>query len=247
MTNLADLQQGFLDWLRDRPGASAPIVTAQAGLEVYHYAYRAQLREALGETFEKCWGWLGDDLFDEAVSAFIAICPPKTWSLSNYGSQLPGFLSAHFPDDPEIAELACLEWALHVCFSGPDATPVDLAQWAEQDWERAILILVPTYAEVNLSTNVVAIWRALAEGVEPPPAGALPKPVVVRIWRKGFSPHFAAMDDEESRALSLVQQNKSFGEICAVLQSESGRDDITVRIGSYLSLWYQDEIIARVV
>jgi hypothetical protein len=246
VTGLRVSQQTLLDWVLDKPSAPVPKVLNAAGLDVYHFAYRARLREALGETFEKCWAWLGDELLDETVAAFVATYPPATWSLSTYGDQFPAFLATHFSDDPEVAELAALEWALHICFSGPDATPVDLTIWSEVDWERAILTLVPTFASICLTTNVAAIWRALDENTEPPSATCLPETVQYRIWRKGFSPHFKAMEPIESRVLGLVTERYSFEHICTLLVSEQDGAEIIPLLGSYLRDWQQDQIIAAI-
>ncbi len=246
MTALRTLQRGMLDWICDVKTAQIPAVKNNAGLRVYHTAYRARLREALGEVFEKTWAWLGDDDFDSCAATFIAAHPPTSWSLSHYGAAFPAFLAGAYQRDPEAAELAKLDWALHQCFSGPDALPLILKNWAAIDWENAVLKLVPTYREIDMATNAAAIWRALDDDEAPPAAIFFPEKVRHRVWRKGFSPHFSAMGEAEREALRLVSQGLSFGDICAAIAKDGEPDDNAAAIGDFLRQWIEDEIIASV-
>jgi hypothetical protein len=247
MTSLASAQRSFQDWLLGQAGTASPKVKNADGLSVYHHAYRARLREALGETFEQTWSWIGDDVFDFAVADYVAQYPPSTSSLDRFGDRFVGFLQDRFPDDPEIAEIALIEWTLHICFSGQDAKPVDHASFAEGDWEGVRLQLMPTYAEHLLTTNAAALWRALADGVEPPACSLLSRPTRYRFWRRGFSPHFTAMSDWEACALELVQKGLSFGEVCETMHNESSNRATALRIGSLLEKWFQDELIVAIV
>jgi Putative DNA-binding domain len=247
VSDLASIQLEFQNWVLDKADASVPDVDKAYGLKIYHHAYRARIREALGETFEKTWSWLGDNAFDLVVADYLDLYPPEHSSLDRCGERFAAFLECRYPDDPEICEIALIEWALHICFSGPDEKPVNLAHLGELDWERAIFTLVPTYAEISLRTNAAAIWRALDENSEPPLAHRLTDPVRYRFWRKGFSPHFTAMDKMEHRALTLIQQGVAFSLICeALVTNVDCNDHVATKMAGYLSQWSFDEIIAQV-
>jgi Putative DNA-binding domain len=241
------MQLEFQNWVLGKADARAPEVDKAYGLKIYHHAYRARIREALGETFEKTWSWLGDNAFDLVVADYLALCPPEHSSLDRCGERFAAFLERRYPDDPEIGEIALIEWALHICFSGPDEKPVNFSDLGDLDWERAIFTLVPTYAEISLKTNAAAIVRALDENAEPPLASRLTDPVRYRFWRKGFSPHFTAMDKMEYRALALIQERLAFGLICeALVTTADCHDHIATKMAGYLSQWSFDEIIAQV-
>jgi Putative DNA-binding domain len=246
MTTLASTQMAFQNWLLDKTEAG-PEVNNPEGLKIYHHAYRARIREALGETFEKTWSWIGDEAFDRAVADYIRDHPPTARSLDRCGERLAGVLAKRFPDDPEIAEIAQIEWALHICFSGPDAEPVDLPSVANIDWDAAKIILVPTYTERCFRTNAAALWRALDHTVEPPPCAMLPLPVQHRFWRKALTPHFAAMDAVEARALTLIRQGQSFGAVCETLSQDYGDQAEPAQIGILMGSWFRDQLIAAIV
>jgi Putative DNA-binding domain len=246
VTKLHDQQKSFQDWVLTKGEMPIPEVRALDGLKVYHFAYRSRLLEALGETFEKTWAWLGDVMFDAAVADYIDAQVPTARSLDQYGALFPNFLKAKFPDDPEIADLALIEWALRICFSGADAEPVDAATFANSNWERASLRLMPTYAEHRVITNAPAIWRALADNLPPPARVLMPKFVKLCFWRKGFSPQFRALDGTEAEALTLVQQGQSFADICAVIGAKRGPKPPTSLMGNMLSRWYLEGLIAAI-
>jgi hypothetical protein len=241
---LSDQQTGFQGWLIDSSSVAPPAVNNKKGLAIYHHAFRARLRQGLGETFEKTWLWLGDDAFDGAVAAYVRSHVPRHRSLDHYGDRFADFLRQHFADDLEISELAVIDWTLHLCFSGLDADPMDQDAFVACDWEKFVLRLVPTYTTHVLATNAASIWRALADQVPPPAAARLPSPVTYRFWRKAFSPHFTAMDVLEVRALDLVQKGLSFTAVCEALVNGASGSPPIAEIGCLLARWHDDSLIA---
>lgn len=234
--SLKSLQIDFRDYLLDRSDAIAAQVAGD--MDVYHYAYRAQLLNTLRDTFEKSWSWLGDDAFDAAGHAHIETHPPSSWTLNVYGAGFDRTLAGLYPNDPEIAELAWLEWHLRRAFDGPDAGEPDPARFAEIDWDAAILFPVPTLRVGPISTNCAAIWTALADDQTPPPAERLPVPGAIRVWRQGLSAKFRSIDAAEADAVKLMQDGVGFAEIC----SRIGADEI----GRMFGTWLQDGMIAAI-
>jgi uncharacterized protein (UPF0276 family) len=51
--------------------------------------------------------------------------PPRVRNLGRYGAELPARLAARYPQHPEVAELAALEWALRSVFDA-----ADVAAWS---------------------------------------------------------------------------------------------------------------------
>ena len=241
---LGKLQEAFRDHLLDRPSGIAPEIVGD--IDVYHYAYRAQLLNCLRDTFDKTWSWLGDDGFEAAARAHIEANPPSAWTLNVYGENFDRTLADLHPADPEIAELAWLEWTLRRAFDGPDADPVDQASLADIDWDQAILYFVPTLKLGLVATNCAALWSALADTETPPAAAHLPAPAAIRVWRQGLSTRFRSIDAIEERALRLARDGADFPELCAVLAAELGEDRGSAEIGRVLGSWLQDGLIAAI-
>lgn len=233
---LGRLQNDFRDYLLDRTDAIEAEVTGDMG--VYHHAYRAQLLNTLRDTFEKSWSWLGDEAFADAAYSHIEAHPPSSWTLNLYGADFDRTLARLHPDDPEIAELAWLEWHLRRAFDGPDGDQIDPATFGAIDWDAAILFPVPTLTVGGITTNCAAIWSALAEETAPPPAEKLPAAGAIRIWRQGLSAKFRSIGTIEAEALRLMQEGVGFAEICARL----GPDEI----GPIFGTWLQDGLISAI-
>jgi hypothetical protein len=235
--NLQALQTDFCAYMLDRPNALEPEIDGD--LAVYYHAYRAQLLTCLRDTFEKTWSWLGDERFEEAARTHIEAHPPRSWTMNVYGEGFDATLARLHPEDPEVAELAWLEWTLRRAFDGQDADPVDRARLADIDWDNAVLDPVPTLRLGTVTTNCAAIWSALSQEQTPPAAARLPVPAAIRVWRQGLSVQFRSIDPIEEQALRLILDGCDFAEICA--RSESPDE-----IGRILGLWLQDGVIAEI-
>jgi hypothetical protein len=220
--------------------------TAEKGLRVYRHAYRAQLVGAMADTYEKTLAWLGEDAFEDAARRHIAQHPPSSWTLNVYGREFPATLRALYPNDPEIAELAWLDWSLRRAFDGPDATPIARDGLAQVDWDNAVLHFVPTLSICEVSTNCAAIWGALNDGRDPPAALLLPKPGAVRIWRDDLTPKYRSIEMFEHRALILAMAGSSFADLCALLVEKDDQDGAVRNMGAVLAAWLQDGLIAAV-
>lgn len=252
MSALLRLQSAFHNHLLDAPSDIADAIrvggrisTAQR-LDIYHNAYRVRLVENLADTFEKTCAYIGDAHFDVSARTFLATQPPTSHSLRDYGSELSGFLAARYPGDPDIAELACMDWAMRQAFDSADATPLTadaLASVPADAWETLGFDLVPSVALLSIQYNTPAVWAALDHEVEPPTAARLPQPAHVLVWRRGWQPHFRTLDAAEARALIDIERGESFSQIC-ITASDA---DAELRIAGYLRRWFEEELIAGLV
>lgn len=242
--SLMALQSGFRDCLLGA-GDTPPGLSGRAGpgVAVYHHAYRAQLVACLRDTFERTWAWLGDEAFDAAALRHIESHPPRSWTLADYGADFPGGLRRGYPGDPEVAELAWLDWALRRAFDGPNAEPIAAEALASVDWDAAVLHFTPTLTIGEATTNCAAIWTALAEGETPPAAERLPLPGGLRVWRVGLSPQYRTIEAFELEALELALEGVSFGRLCETLAQGADNDGAAARLGSLLVAWLRDGLI----
>jgi hypothetical protein len=247
--SLAVIQQDFRAYLRSGNDEIAASVAdgARHGLAVYRHAFRANLIACLRDTFTKSSAWLGEADFEIAALEHIALHPPSSWTLSDYGEGFPETLARIHPRDPEIEELAWLDRALRRAFDGPDSRVQDRAAMADVDWESAVLSVAPTLALRPITTNGAAIWSAMADGLAPPAAAALTGFAGLAVWRRDLTPYFRTLDEAEYRALEQVALGQSFGQLCAGLASDDQPPEIAaILAGGWLARWLSDGIVTGV-
>jgi hypothetical protein len=156
------LQKDFRDWLRhaDAEAGSRLDLADARGLAVYQNNYRASLMACLEDSYPQLLAWLGDTAFHTAAAHHIDEYPPSSWTLDDYPAGFPADLRAQFPGDPEIADLAELEWRLAECFVAADAAVLDLSTLGDIDWENAQLQLTPSVSLLTMQTNATQIWSS---------------------------------------------------------------------------------------
>ncbi|TXI90997.1 MAG: DUF2063 domain-containing protein [Cupriavidus sp.] len=247
---MLDLQRSLRDHIlaQDAPSRPPGVPTSGApGLLVYRHAYRAQLVANLRDTYEKTCLWLGDETFDAVALAYVEKHPPSAWTLADYGDGFFEALATRWPQDPEVAELAWLDWALRRAFDGPDADPIAPEALAAVDWDQAMLNFVPTLCIGAVRTNAAAIWSSLADEETPPAAARLPEPAAIRVWRVDLSPQYRAIESLEEHALRLARDGASFASLCQDLATRFSDPDAAAQAaGGFLATWIQDGLVMAV-
>jgi hypothetical protein len=251
MKRLQDLQSGFQDYVLG-DGAVAPDLQAAirqqvglgapARLAIYHNAYRARMREALNEAFERTWTYAGDALFGELADAYLAAHTSTFCNLRWFGNRFADFVRGQLPEHQFVAELAAFEWALGLAFDAPEAKVADAGTFsalAPEAWADLVLTLHPSVQLLRMDYNSVALWQALGEGTEPPAAAALPAACTWLVWRKDNQPHFRSLDPFEAAALAAVAAGSTFGEVCG--QAEG--PDAAMRLGACLQNWMKQSML----
>ncbi|EGF90803.1 hypothetical protein ABI_22140 [Asticcacaulis biprosthecium C19] len=240
MTELSNRQAEMIAFLCD-PTAVAPT----RGHAVYHNAYRGRLKGVLAETYAKLKLWLGDEGFDAVATAFVDGFPSRSWTLNVFGEEFAAYLAEFYSQDPEVAELAWLEWALHTSFSGRDSANVTAADLTDIDWDRAALVFVPTLALRPVTSNAAAIWQALAGTTQPPAAARLDSTAHLCVWRHGLEPKFKTISSDEAAAIDALRGGLSFPDLCARLAATQG-DSAAGIAGGWLAAWIGDGQLARI-
>lgn len=253
---LQALQQRFQQHLLhggDEPDATLAADIAPGGigvarrLRVYHQAYRARLVDALRDTFGHTARYLGDDGFERDARAFIDATPSHHASLNDYGAGLPAWWAQRFPADPDIAELAQLDWALRRAFDGADAPVLglaDLAGVAPDAWAHIGFRLHPTVRRLRVTRNTAALWAALDAEQAPPPAEPLDAELLV--WRLGQQPHFRTLGPMEAEALAALQDGLGFAALCEQLARKHPQADGAREAGALLRRWVDDGLLSEV-
>lgn len=241
--NLHAMQRGLRRWLtraEPLPGSDP------RGLAVYQNNYRAQLVGCLEATYPTLLAFAGADAFRQAAVVHVNRHPPRAWTLDAYGAGFEDTLRDLFPDNPDLHELAWIEWACATAFVARDTQPLDPARLATIDWDRAQLGFAPSLHVRALSTNAAAIWSALQDGGAPLDAAMLPAPQGCVIWRRGLVARLRVVDPLDFAALLLARQERSFGALCALLVERLGADAGVARAGALLADWIGSELLTRI-
>ncbi|WP_084583396.1 HvfC/BufC N-terminal domain-containing protein [Sphingomonas azotifigens] len=241
---LAALQADFGRWLRAECPDAATRLGGGAGLDVYLNNYRSQLVAALQSSFPQLQRWLGETAFLAAAARHVEASPPSAWTLDAYGEDFPATIAALYPDDPECAELARIEWALAAAFTTPDLAPLSAESLGEVQWETARFAFMPTLAMLPVTSNAAALWQSLVDGTVPPAVQRLPAPGAVLLWRDGFNPSFRTIEQAEATAILQLEAGMQFGALCTALADAHGEAGSAAIVGGWLGAWLRDGLLA---
>ena len=193
-------------------------------LDVYANMYFFRLLEALESEVPKVAKLLGHDAFHALVVDYLAAHPSTHPSLRHAADSLPDFLARHGTSvtRPDLPDLARLELARNDVFHGADSPSIDaqeLAKLAPDAWPRLRFRVAPTVRWLQLRASTVPLWRAVADGTQPPGADAALAGCVV--WRSRTPGH----DDQvwhrtatlgEPAALDAAARGATFDNICEI-------------------------------
>lgn len=245
---LAEMQQQFRDWLAR--SADAPSLRqglhAERGLAVYQNNYRTQLVNVLRASYPQLLAWLGEAAFVEAAVQHIDRHPPSSWTLDVYGVDFADTLHALYPNNPDLQELAWIEWNLSDAFVARDAGTVALDQLGDIDWDTARLRLSPSLCLHAVTTNATAIWSALQADSTVPEPEMLDAPAGMIVWRRDFSCQLRQIDAIEYGALSALREDDHFQALCDVLVERLGEAQGVERAGHLLAGWLAAGIVVNV-
>ncbi|SFW75799.1 HvfC/BufC N-terminal domain-containing protein [Luteibacter sp. UNCMF366Tsu5.1] len=247
--NLAELQHRFGDWLTDATGEDdKPSIPSQAnaGFAVYCNNYRAQLIGCLEASYPQVARWIGADAFREAAIHHIGIHPPRSWTLDQYGVDFPDTVFALYPRNPDLYELAWIEWALAEAFVSADTTPLTTEALANVDWDAVTLTLTPSLRVHEATTTADDLWFALDTEAEVPEGEMLDQPGGFVIWRKGFRSQLKRVDAADYAALLALRSDGRFAAWCDVLVERLGEHHGIARAGTLLAEWIGAGIVVDV-
>lgn len=244
--SLLTLQRDFRTWLVTGEDSAAAALGGGPGTAVYQNNYRTALVSSLAETFQRLVLWLGEDAFDTAAARYIDARPPSSWTLDAYGAGFPDFLATLWPDDPEVAEIALIDWTVGQVFIGPDAEALEPAALAVADWEIAVIRAVPSLLVLPITTNADAIWQALATGEAPPAAEMTESGMALLVWRQGLEPVFRRAEAHERDVLAWSAAGEGFAAVCERLAATLGEDTAVTTAGTLLGRWLAEGMIAEV-
>ena len=245
---LQAVQAQWSDYIldRDEEGERTALGgTSPQRLGIYHHAYRARLAEVLADSFAKTALYMGTDAFDEQAQAFAVQMPPLTRSLGRYGDAFPRYLAQCYPDNPELFELAQLDWDLRTRFDSADAPALDAAAVQAADpalaanWLTWAQPLHPSLLLRSVTSNVVQIWRAIDDDAAVPEVHLLNAAQTLVVWRKGQQPHFQTLDDDAAAFVEVLHGGSSIEHAANTLGGTALLPDPS-KLAGWLQTWLQE-------
>ena len=236
----------------DRPLPPAWDSRMGDGLGVYRNAYRARLIAALAETFPRTGQWLGAELFETAAAHHLIVHPPTSWTLDLAGEGFVGTLAELFAGDPEVPDLAWLEWAMHRAFVVADCAPLNAAEFAaatdaygDADWTNMRLVFGPSLAMREVGSDCGALWQALGRDEVLSAAPTLEARMHCLVWREGLDPVFALVSEAEATGLAAMRRGATFGDLCAALAQSLSPNGAAAAAGAMLGQWLQRGLVTQ--
>ncbi len=255
---LGGLQIQFSDFLRDRSDEirarvrGGPHADVDTLLGIYRNAYTIRLVKILRDDFDRLHRFAGDAMFDRLATDCLAAHPSRSFSVRGIGAFLPDFLAGSDPwrNNPELAQLAGLEWAQVMAFDAADAPlaqRADLTSIAPADWPCLTFAPHASVQRVVVSPDIYALWQSLgrdeAPGVRPaqfaPDAPHL-------VWRLGLDVKLRPLEPDEAEALDVAIAGKNFSAICELLGNRVGFDRASLRAAELLDRWVTSGMIGEI-
>ena len=130
-------------------------------LQIHRNNYRESLSNALLGVFPTITAFVGRPFVKGAALRFIDDNPPREARLGAYGGDFAAFLEAFQParSVPYIADLARLEWAIHILQNIDETTTLDGAA-AHTALAEGRLALAPHVCLVESRYPIISLWMA---------------------------------------------------------------------------------------
>ncbi|WP_332777858.1 HvfC/BufC family peptide modification chaperone [Polaromonas sp.] len=218
MSALALQQQTLLQALFGAPQEASKLIAPHAhgawarGLKAYQSNGHALAQRSLQATYPVLAQLLGEESFEALACALWHAQPPPRGDLALWGETLPAFVavSAQLADEPYLADVARVEWALHRAASAADAQPelATLALMTAHEPAQLALRLAPGTAVVDSFYPVASIVTAHLEG-QPTleEAGQRLRAGLgeaALVWRQGFKPRVRAAQPGEAAFVAAL-------------------------------------------
>lgn len=252
MADLLTLQRDMMQWLATESGdidsqvIGTEKVSKETRLAIYANAYRYRLLDALSDNYPSVHTLLGDeDFFNEGLK-YISQYPSHHFSIRYFGSHLEQFLEEHHQETAVLAEMAHFEWALRNAFDAEDQESLGLEALQNinpDSWGDLRFTLHSSVARLDLKWNTPQIWTAIDEESGQVPFEEAEYPIAWLIWRKELKTYYRSLDIDEAWAIDVVQQGRSFGELCEGVCEWIDEEHAPGRVAGFVAEWLAADLI----
>ncbi|MFM0233508.1 HvfC/BufC family peptide modification chaperone [Paraburkholderia sediminicola] len=184
-------------------------------VDLYRSSIRANRRTALASAYPFLLALVGEDYFDALSVAYAEAHPSQSGDLNRFGAALPAFIetyeqAARFR---YFADLARLEWSLHLAYFAADANVVTQAEWAAirpEDLLEAKLAVHPACALIASPYAIADIWTAHQPGGSFP--AKLESPTYALVVRPQWRPQLLVQCAAAHAAFDALQRGATLNE-----------------------------------
>jgi hypothetical protein len=226
--------------------ADDDVPPSSIGMGIYRNAYRARLIGALESGYERTRRWVGDEAFEAAAAHYILTMPPSSWTLDVFGAQFPDVLAELFAGDPEVAELAWLEWHMQQAFAAPDLPELDAARLGaagldEDGWNDLRFTMAAGFVTRPVKHELAELWHGLAPDSAAKPANPPGAGKHLIVWRHALRPCFRLLDSAEFDSLKQLANGATLG---AAGQAHEAHEASAEQFGQWLATWLGEGLFA---
>jgi hypothetical protein len=227
MSALAAQQAALIDALFDWPAqiamkkiAVCVTDTGARGLKAYQTNGHALAERALRAAYPVVAQLVGEESFADLARALWHAHPPRSGDVARWGYALPRYVAAspQLQDEPYLADVAKVEWALHSCATAANGDPADassLALLTNLDPQDVFLRLAPGCFTLQSAWPVASILCAHLE--QTPSMQEVAVLLQNRaaqgavVWRQGLRSRVRLAQEGEVAFLSALTQGQALG------------------------------------
>ncbi|WP_020652483.1 MNIO family bufferin maturase [Massilia niastensis] len=250
---LAGLQEAFGRALADpgHDGTLAAHLAGHARLGIYRGNLAAGWRRALGNAYPVIEQLVGGECFGGLARAYGRAHPSQDPDLNRFGADFAAFLEGFAPAAqlPYLADMARLEWAVHLAALAPDARALDAAALSGLDPARlaaARFTLHPCCVLQRSAWAVAPLWRAHRQEGRAFPA-AMDVPGALLVLRAAWRVEVVELGAFEYAALARLAAGEALADAldtaCAGVEAEGG--DVP-DMGAMLRRWFDLGVVAAI-
>jgi hypothetical protein len=245
MQRLADRQGGFAAALLDPSLAVPPDLVGPDGkpspkrFAVYRNNVVVGLTEALQANFPAVCRLVGEEFFRAMARAFIAVYPPKSPILLDYGMGFAEFIAEFEPAAPlpYLPDVARIERAWTKAYHAREASPLDPGVFAEIPGDRIAdlrFAIHPSLRIVQSQFPALTIWRMnVADGV-PSAVDLESGGEDVLVVRPAADVEVRSIPPRGATFLSALTSGKTLGEAAKSAMSDAGNFDLSGNIAALI-------------
>ena len=184
-------------------------------VDLYRSSIHANRRTALTSAYPVLLALVGEDYFAALSAAYGETHPSQSGDLNRFGAALPAFIETYeqAPRFRYFADLARLEWSLHLAYFAADANVLTPAEWAvilPEDLLEAKLAVHPACALISSRYAIADIWAAHQ------PGGSFPanfeSPTHVLVVRPQWQPQILVQCAAAHAAFDALQRGTTLNE-----------------------------------
>lgn len=132
-------------------------------LAIYCNHYRLTLIEALGATYPALRQVVGEDFFAQVAREFVALSPPRSPCLFEYGEDFPAFIQAQPAARPlpYLRDLGRFEWAISAAYNAADRPAVGPDEMAHMPLGDLVRLRLAPHPSLHLLASpypLPGIW-----------------------------------------------------------------------------------------